>query len=110
MGKERIRELEATPPRRDAMQDIFAPLNAAANAQNLDLPILVYDAGAGVEIVSVKQKQGASLWAVRFGQNVLSKTGQWEWEPMPSNRNENFLSRCRFATAQEALECLAGAR
>jgi hypothetical protein len=40
----------------------------------------------------------------------MNKDGDWEWEPMPSSRDDEFLSRCRFQSMQEAMECLAKSR
>jgi hypothetical protein len=40
---------------------------------------------------------------VRLNGNVLNKAGDWEWEPMPSSRDDEFLSRCRFETAEQAI-------
>lgn len=45
---------------------------------------------------------GPDRWAVRCRGNVLSRGGEWEWEPSPSNRDDDFLARCRFGTYDEA--------
>lgn len=55
-----------------------------------------------VKIEEVGQIEGPSLWAVRQNGNCLNKQGEWEWEPMPSGRDDEFLARCRFASASEA--------
>jgi hypothetical protein len=44
------------------------------------------------------------LWAVRSTFGVLSREGEFEYEPLPSSRSEDFLQRCRFDSAQEAFE------
>jgi hypothetical protein len=41
-------------------------------------------------------------WAVRCKGHCLNKKGVWEYEPLPSNRTEAFLKRCRFDTAEQA--------
>lgn len=41
-------------------------------------------------------------YAVRDGSMVLSKSGEWEYEPMPSSRDDDFYARCRFDTLAEA--------
>ena len=48
--------------------------------------------------------RGHDRWAItdRF-QNVMLRNGEWEHEPMPSNRSEEFLERTRF-TLDEAFE------
>ena len=42
-------------------------------------------------------------WAVRRGGSVLSHDFAWEFEPMPSDRTDDFYRRCRFATLEEAV-------
>ena len=41
-------------------------------------------------------------WAVREGGCVLSKSGEWETEPIPSSRDDEFLARARFSSAENA--------
>lgn len=66
--------------------------------------------GAGpidqIRIERVRQMNGAALWAVRFRGDVLNKSGEWEWEPMPSGRDDDFLARARFDTAEEAIAAI----
>lgn len=50
------------------------------------------------------QRDGSDLWAIREGGSCLNKDGQWEYEPIPSSRDKDFIGRCRWATAQDALE------
>jgi hypothetical protein len=57
-----------------------------------------------VTVQRVKQRDGTYLWAVRSGACCLNSSGEWEEEPMPSNRDVAFLSRCRFATADAAID------
>lgn len=49
----------------------------------------------------VWRSEGA--WAVADGPFVLNRDGQWEWEPLPSGREEDFLARTRY-TLVEALD------
>jgi len=51
----------------------------------------------GVTVERCQQMKGPDLWAVRCSGNVLSRTGEWEYEPQPSSRDAAFLDRCRFA-------------
>jgi hypothetical protein len=65
-----------------------------------------YRIGSGTGATRVERAQqieGPDKWAVRQGGNCLSKAGEWEWEPMPSGREDDFLERCRFDTAQDAI-------
>jgi len=43
-------------------------------------------------------------WAVRQLSRCLNKEGEWEWEPIPSSRDDAFYTRCRFDSLDEALE------
>lgn len=39
----------------------------------------------------------ADVWAIRkLGHHVLNHDGQWEIEPQPSSRDDEFMARCRF--------------
>lgn len=40
-------------------------------------------------------------WAVRRLSQCLARDGEWEYEPMPSSRDDEFYARCRF----DSLEC-----
>jgi hypothetical protein len=48
------------------------------------------------------QIKGDDLFAVRMHGRCLNKEGKWEYEPIPSSRDEDFLSRCRFETFEAA--------
>lgn len=43
-------------------------------------------------------------WAVVMRGYVLDTDGEWEWEPTPSSRDDDFRRRTRFASPEEALE------
>jgi len=60
--------------------------------------------GGEIKIQRAGQINGPDLWKVAYFGDVLNKKGQWEWEPMPSGRDDEFLARCRFASAQEAID------
>lgn len=66
---------------------------------------------AGLTIQSMAQLKGPDLWKIADAAgNVLNKQGEWEWEPMPSSRDDAFLARCRYATLAEASAALAAAQ
>lgn len=44
----------------------------------------------------VIEDRGSGRWAVLYGTQCLSKSGEMEYEAMPSSRDEDFLKRCRF--------------
>lgn len=73
------------------------------SSMDMHLPVAAFDAGDGVQIAACKQNNGNKLWCIRSHTGtVLNKSGEWELEPMPSNRDHGFFARCRFDTAQDA--------
>ena len=68
--------------------------------------VTAYDAGQDVRIEAAKQMDGSTKWAIRSRGSVMGITGEWEWEPLPSSRDDEFMMRCRFSTPAEALACL----
>lgn len=45
-------------------------------------------------------------WAVRRGNSVMSKlTGDFDYEPLPSNRDDNFYIKYRFTSPEAAAKC-----
>ena len=42
------------------------------------------------------ENRGDDKWAVTNGSACFNTDGQWESEPMPSNRDAAFLARTRF--------------
>lgn len=48
-------------------------------------------------------------WAVRWLGNCLDHDGEWELEPQPSSRDDEFYARCRFDTLEEAVAMAAKA-
>jgi len=59
-----------------------------------------------VRITEMAQLDGPPKWAVRRNGRCLNTDGKWEYEPMPSSRDDEFLARCRFSTVREALDAL----
>ena len=59
--------------------------------------------GAG-EWITVNRRDGlnGTKWAVVDHGLVLNKSGEWEYEPIPSSRDDEFLARCRFDSFDEA--------
>jgi hypothetical protein len=47
------------------------------------------------------RNDGGTLWAVVRGRSTLNTEGYWEYEPMPSNRDDDYIARTRF-TLEEA--------
>lgn len=42
-------------------------------------------------------------WAVRRGGYVLNAQKDWEYEPLPSSRDDAFYARCRFESLEAAV-------
>lgn len=66
------------------------------------LEIAAYQLPDGSRLEQVAQRDGRRLWAIRKGGNCLNRSGQWEWEPSPSSRDEAFFFRCRWGQVDEA--------
>ena len=68
--------------------------------------LYAYRVGDGINAIKIERVQQIDvpdLWAVRRHGDVLNRSGEWEWEPMPSSRDDEFLVRCRFSTHTEAI-------
>lgn len=56
-------------------------------------------------IEEARQSDGSILWAVRrAGTSCLATDGHWEFEPMPSSRDDDFIQRTRYTSPEAALE------
>lgn len=62
-----------------------------------------------IRIERARQIEGEPLWAVRFNGDCLNKDGKWEWEPRPSERDDEFLAQCRFPDAETAINAAINA-
>lgn len=68
--------------------------------------ICAYKIGSGMNAIRIEQAEqmvGPALWAVRRGGNCFGYDG-WEWEPMPSSRDDEFIRRCRYESAEKAID------
>lgn len=61
-----------------------------------------------VTIDRTKQADGSIKWAVRRGAFCMNRDGDFEYEPLPSNRDSSFLARCRFESIESALAAIDG--
>lgn len=55
-----------------------------------------------VRIVERINRDGARRFAVVEAGWVLNKDGEWEYEPLPSSRDDAFMERCRFDEFDDA--------
>lgn len=56
--------------------------------------------------LSVKRRtytNDGPAWAIMGDGSCLNHDGEWEWEPQPSSRTEEFFGRCRWADLREAI-------
>ena len=56
------------------------------------------------------QISGPHLYKVKKRSWCLSKTGEWDYEPIPSERDDEYLEGHRFATFEDALAAVRAAR
>jgi hypothetical protein len=57
-----------------------------------------------IEATKFDEKNQAVSWAVRTtGGLAMSKEGNFSYEPMPSNRDDEFLKHYRFSSPKEAI-------
>ena len=52
---------------------------------------------------------GPGRWAVRNMRRCLNKQGEWEYEPQPSSRTEEWLSTVRWDDVDEAIAAAVAA-
>lgn len=77
---------------------VFRPLYTHPATQGLDAQATRYQVG-GLTV----EWRGNGKWAVVDGCSVLSRNGEWKFEPSPSSRTDELLAMCRFDSAQEAI-------
>lgn len=59
-----------------------------------------------LEATKYDESNKPNSWAVRIGRTCMSKfTGVFDYEPMPSSRDDDFFNEYRFSTPEEAAEC-----
>jgi hypothetical protein len=55
-----------------------------------------------VRVVERGQRDGSVLYAVTQRGWVANRDGEWEYEPLPSSRDDDFIARCRFEDWEDA--------
>lgn len=58
---------------------------------------------ADVVLRRMPQREGPDKWAILDHKFCLDKDGDWVIQPLPSSRDDEFMQRCRFDSAEEAL-------
>lgn len=57
-----------------------------------------------VSVKNVGNPDGPDRWAIfKSGNACLNKDGEWEYQSMPSSRDDDFYERCRYASRDEAI-------
>lgn len=59
-------------------------------------PIAYSMEGSSIRI----EDRGAGAWAITNGGSCLNRDYQWEHEPLPSSRTQEFFERCRFGKSE----------
>lgn len=59
-----------------------------------------------IESTKFNEQNNPCSWAVRKSSTCMSKfSGSFDYEPMPSSRDDEFFNTYRFSTPEEAAEC-----
>ena len=48
--------------------------------------------------------RGDGTWAICHLGSVYSRNHEWEYEPNPSSRSDEFIARTRYSSPEEAVE------
>ena len=91
----------------DAIHAYQAGRSPAEVPPNAPTPIkwhVLGDAHEGTEVCieAREQRDRSTLYAVTRLGSVLNTDGEWEYEPLPSSRDDDFLARTRFASLTDA--------
>jgi len=70
--------------------------------QNIPLEVSAYALPGDGQIERCSQRDGSFKWAVRRPGSCMNSDGEWEFEPMPSSRDDDFMARCRYENAGAA--------
>jgi hypothetical protein len=77
---------------------------AAQRERDGRVQVSAYRLPSGVSIERVDQRSGPDKWAVRFHGDCLSTSGVWDYEHLPSSRDDEWLAAHRFETADAAID------
>lgn len=87
----------------DLMHRAHAAVNvdAVAIPTNLTLSLLPHGSeNASIWYLEVSWRGPGDLWAVKLRSQVYSTADEWEHEPLPSSRDDDFKERTRFPLAE----------
>lgn len=73
----------------------------------LTVRLRIFDSEDEIVIAAREGRGRVIRWAIyetsSHGAACLSREGDWEFEPTPSSRDEEFFARCRYASLEEAV-------
>lgn len=95
----------------DTVESLLEELGGEVQSYNLVMPIRTDD-------LSVVAREGIPddgskrliRWSVSRGGFVWTKNNEWEVEPQPSSRTDEFLQRARYDTLLQALQAAKRAK
>lgn len=95
----------------DAKINVFFP--GGDSLASLDVNEYQVEGGGPDDLENVRlerrwQIEGPDKWAIIGYDLCFGKDGRWYREPIPSNRDDEFMELCRFDSAREALEFWEG--
>jgi len=97
----------------ERLDELKAEIDEAAqhptSAPDSSVEVLAYGLD-DMTVDRVRQRDGGDLWAVRSGSMCLSTQGEWDWEPMPSSRTDEWLGAHRFQNSDEAIRAAIAAK
>jgi len=59
-----------------------------------------------IVIDTCRQRDGTILYAIRQTGAVFTAAGEWEYEPIPSSRDDAFIARARYDTWEAAAKMI----
>lgn len=97
------RQLDTVPfPHQDFARNALDHFPVTARSWRVGPPEDFRWGWSEVHIDEAMQRDGSRLFAVRRGAWTANRDGEWEYEPIPSSRDDDYLLRCRFADWETA--------
>lgn len=67
---------------------------------NLTVVAYVHPKLPGVKIENTSKEGKEDTWAIRSIGECYSRSGEWVYEPMPSNREDDFIAATRYKSSE----------
>lgn len=80
-------------------------LNAVLHDEPIPISFEVakIDRNETITIDRMVRTDGSVLWSIVWIGYVFNKGGEWEYDPLPSSRDDEFLARCRWDSFDAAV-------